>query len=244
MYAFQLAWLVYSTELVITKTPLGPLYAKPAILPPSVFIVFIAALAFTVGWLCMWTTIDLHRYSPLCMMGSSACAYVTLAIASNALRKHGPDLLAVGVRQPVACLHLFVLNGVAMFAAWTTIVVFLSAMAVVVDQDLLSSTHAGYVYLPLVGVYIAIYFALDMTLGSHVVRWVITPYAVCILALVQMVLNTQHDVDYYPLLGAGVVLAFICTLTVLKIAISIGTRNNDNTTKDRPDSKIRKDSDY
>ncbi|KAK2178088.1 hypothetical protein NP493_563g03012 [Ridgeia piscesae] len=236
VYALQLAWLVYSTELVVTRTGLGPLYARPAVLPPSVFVVFFAALAFTVGWLCLWTTPDLHRYSSLCMLGASACAYVTLAIAVNALRKHGPALLEVGARQPVAAINVFVFNGVAVFACWTTILLLWSALSVTVQWQLLSPVNAGYVYLPIVGVYLGIYFAVDMRLPSHVVRWVISPYIVTIFALVQMVLNTRGQADYFPLLGAGVVLAYTCTLTVLKVAISIGTRNNDTASKLRLDS--------
>lgn len=244
VYTCQLAWLVYGTELVITRTRLGPLYAKPAVLPPSVFIVFIAALAFTIGWLCLWTTSDLHRFSPLCMLGASACAYLTLAITVNALRKHGPALLEAGARRPVASLHIFVFNGVALFASWTTVVVLWSALSVTVDSDLLSPKNAGYVYLPLVGAYLGVYFTIDMSLPSHNVRWVISPYVVTIFALVQMVLNTRGEADYYPLLGAGVVLAFTCTLTVLKITISIGTRKNDYPTKLRLDSTCRRSSKY
>ena len=245
MYAFQLAWLVASMEFVVNKTSLGPLYAKPTLLPPTVFVVFFASLAFTLGWLCLWTTRDLHRYSSLCMMGSTGCAYLTLAIATNAVRKHGPKLLSVGARQPLLSVYLYVFNGVAMFAAWTTIVVFWSSMHVLVDWDILSSTRAGYVYVAIVGIYMAVYFVVDLMLPSHVVRWVVTPYVICILAMVQMILNTEHDGDYYPLLAASVVLALTCTLTVLKVAISIGTRNIDDT---KPvlqrDSTIRKGTDY
>ena len=245
VYAVQLAWLVASTEFVVSKTSLGPLYARPTVLPPSVFVVFFASLAFTLGWLCLWTTRDLHRYSPLCMMGSTGCAYVTLAIATNAVRKHGPKILSVGARQPLLSMYLYVFNGVALFAAWTTFVGLCSSMHVLVDWDILSSTRAGYVYVAIVGIYVAVYFVIDLMLPSHVVRWVFTPYVVCMLAMVEMVVNTEHDGDYYPLLAASVVLALTCTLTVLKVAISIGTRNVDDTkTVTQRDSTMRKGNDY
>ena len=118
-------------------------------------------ILFAIGWLQTWTTPNLHRYTPLCMLGANTCACVTLAIAVNALGEHGPSPLGVGARQPVPSFVLFVLNDVVVLACWTTILLLWSALSVTGQWQLLSPVNAIYVYLPIGPIYMVMFRGVD-----------------------------------------------------------------------------------
>lgn len=227
MYVSQLCWILYGLELVCRKSRAGDLYHKVPVVPSAVFFLSCLASAAILGWLALWTTAQYFRFAPLVLLASAICNYVALAISVGSLKKYLPVLYGVRANRFVWEIRLLVHNGLGVAATWTTVALFYSLVVVLEDGDVLPPHSDGYVFLSLMGGYVVVWFAIDLSIAQRYVPHLLTPYAVILVTALQVLLKSGLQFNYHFIYSA-VLLGVTAVLFLVRIAMAIGLTNRES----------------
>ena len=138
--------------------------------------------------------------------------YITLFVLTRSLSAKIPT----ASKYDVLLTRILVLNGISIFAVWTTIVIVVNLAIVLQYSSGLSASTAGTAALTLLAVGVFVYFLLENTVLDKYVRYVLVPYPVVIWGLIGIVAEhwgkpgeTRNSVYTLVLLLAMVVLTVI-----------------------------------
>lgn len=182
IYVWQALWLLYSLVSICRKGNDGYLYNNPRVIQPIVFAVYIVNMCLNVAWLFLF-----DRFLPTYALAVLALIVFTLHVGLFFTHRHLDNIAALlinsGQNKDIWMIRLFVHNGLAVYAAWTSIATLLNTNIVMIYEGDVDIQLGGSISLGILGLEILIYVALDMFFLDRYTRYTITPYFVVILAL-------------------------------------------------------------
>lgn len=220
IYLFQFAWIIYSLALICRTTPNGPAYLNPIVLSPAFFIFFNLSSAFNIGWLFLWDRI-LFMASFVFLGCITLSLFLTLAIASVRLVSFQDTLVDQGRTNDVNFLKVAVVNGVGMYATWSTVATLVNLVVVLTYKwrHPIGDEKAAIICLGILSFFTVIYIALDMTVLEQYTRFAFAPYLVIIWALVAIVVK-NYNKAYLSSTMSVVLLGSVCFACLVKIALT------------------------
>ncbi|XP_046345886.1 uncharacterized protein LOC124128680 [Haliotis rufescens] len=184
IYAWQAVWIVYSLVRICRKSPEGPLYLNPVLLPPAFFGMYILNMFLNISWLLLFDR-QLIELAFSFLFAIAFTLYICLWISYTSLDNNMEVLAKLNLKIEDTLVRAFVHNGLGIYAAWTTIASFLNMGFVIayranpaIDQSTASSISLGFITAALF-----LFVITDLFLFDRYSRYTITPYGVIVWAL-------------------------------------------------------------
>ncbi len=185
IYLWQVAWVCYGLYTLCQPGvgSWGYLYYSPPYMSVGMYVLAIVSLLLNVAHVFAWTWGRWDIALPLLALWTFAL-YITLYLAIRGIREYGLGLYNAGLEMHVALDRGLVQNGVAMFAAWTTIATLLSLADVLYTYAGVDWATAGSIALGILAGEMLIWFILDWFIFERHLRYIFTPYIVLVVFLV------------------------------------------------------------
>jgi len=194
IYTFQVLWIGATIYAIFKRGNTGYLYLSPCILPSGLFITYNIANLSNIAWLFAFD----NEILPLALVFlASICGFTwaTVGIAISALH-YNRARLQKEFRWLAALLRLCLVNGVGMYAAWTTVATLLNVAHVMVyTSGKVSESSASTTILSILLVEIIIFVVVDVVVLDSYFRFLWTPYITLVIALLGSVLNGKEDAN-------------------------------------------------
>ncbi|XP_012939472.1 uncharacterized protein LOC101845778 [Aplysia californica] len=209
IYLLQLSWILYSLALICRQTPEGPAYLNPMVLSPAFFIFFSLSSAFNISWLFLWDQL-LFLASFIFLACIAVSLYLTVTIAANRVVLYRENLIDNGRGCEVSFLQVAVVNGVSMYATWTTIATLINLGVVLVYKwsRPISNENASIICLGILAVIAVVYVGLDITVLERYTRYSVTPYLVVTWALSAIIAKNWDPKNASSIIAAVLLGAF------------------------------------
>ncbi|KAG8584094.1 hypothetical protein GDO81_008682 [Engystomops pustulosus] len=220
IFAWQFLWLGYVLAGICRRSELGWMYLKPDVFPIPFYIVWILNNILNIGWLFLW---DREFLIPaLVFLGAIALTnHIVLFISYRALYLHG-EWFDKQRRVDLWLIRIFVQNGIAVYATWTTIASLLNfAVALTYNGNIPNGTSTT-VCLSLLAFEVLLWFILENFLFDKYVRYTLTVYPVVFVALSGVL--DKHFNEAAPdgnNIYIAVLLAVACALFVVRVLLVI-----------------------
>ncbi|GFS04982.1 hypothetical protein ElyMa_002926500 [Elysia marginata] len=185
IYFLQIGWILYSLGLICRTTEDGPAYLNPIILSPAYFLYFNASTLAVTAWLFMWDRLlFIAAFVFLALVVTSLVMTVTAGASS--LARHRSELIDQGRGLDVKILTVFMVNGVSMYATWTSIATLINLATLLVYRLISPFTNetASILCLSILACLLVLYTVLDSTVLKPYNRYNFAPYATVIWALI------------------------------------------------------------
>ena len=185
IYTFQALWVLYSLVNLFRKTPQGPAYLRPVILPPSLFICYLLASGCNIAWLFL-NDRDQIQAALAVLFLQSAALVLAMVVTYRSLEKSSPELVSQGRAVDIWLVRGLVHNGLAIYATWTSIATLLNLAMVIAysDGSDVSVPTACTIVLGVLAAEIVAFVSTDLLLLDRYSRYTFTPYIVVIVGLV------------------------------------------------------------
>jgi hypothetical protein len=182
IYAVQLIWLVYGLVSLFRKTTNGSyLYLKPDYMFFGIYIAIIVNYLANIGW-CF------TQFRPCCVLFFDVVMafslYVFLFISCKKLFENQSELDQLGLAKDIWFVRVFVQNGCAIYATWTSLMTIFSFGKFLVHYADVQSTNASTYTLVLVLLATVNYFAFENFVWHMYLRYMYTPYIVIVWTLI------------------------------------------------------------
>ncbi|XP_071103423.1 uncharacterized protein [Haliotis cracherodii] len=222
VYVWQLVWIIYELTLLCRKSASGePLFLKPILLTTAFFGIYILSLVLNVFWLFMFDR-ELIGLAFVTLAGISVTLYICLGLSYLAMYKNRFILSNQSRRVDIVLISIFVHNGLALYAAWTTVATFINMAIVITYQSLppIDPGTASTIALGFLAAVIIIYVAVDLSVFDKYTRYTFTPYPVVIWAFVGIIARGYNLLDANTIFVL-VLLALTVVAFLVKIALAI-----------------------
>ncbi|KAM8945354.1 uncharacterized protein RCH25_048617 [Pelodytes ibericus] len=218
IYAWQFFWFGYVLSLICRRSEMGWLYLKPNVFPIAFYAVWILNNVLNIGWLFLWDRE--HLIPALIFLGAIALTnYIVLFISHRAVFTHG-DWLQRQRRVDLWLIRVFVHNGIAVYATWTTIATLLNFAVVLTYNGGYANSTSTTVALAILAFEVIVWFCLENFLFDKYVRYTITVYPVVIVALSGVLNNNYNAMSPDPNhIFIAVLLAVACALFVARLVL-------------------------
>lgn len=220
IYILQLIWNIYSLALLCRSTSQGPAYLNPIILSPAFFIFFNLSSAFNITWLFLWDRL-LFLESFIILTAIAVTLWLSVAVASARLVMFKDTLTNQGRTPEIVFLQVVVINGLAMYATWTTIASSINLAEYLVytlTQPVVNET-ACIISLGILSFIAVLYISLDVTVLKSYTEYSLTPYAVVIWALIG-ILTKNYDQNNTSSIISVALVAAVSLAFIMKLGIT------------------------
>ena len=172
---WQGAWVVYGWTLVCRST-------VPRIISKECMICYSSACLCIIEWVYIWSN-QLPQYAFSALTLGGILLYLAIGFESVYLYKITEELKKSRKSKiDLYATRILVINGIAFFATWLTVQIFIN-FAIILEYHLgVSPTNAGTTSLMLMLLTILGYFNLEIVLLDSVFRYVITVYPTIVWA--------------------------------------------------------------
>ncbi len=184
IFVYQIIWNIYG---LYTLGKIGPdgtgyLYSAPPYTPPAVYVFFILANGFGIGWSFAYDRLRPDIGLPLLAL-MPFNLYLSIIFSVRGLSRHGLQLYQSGYDVHIRLARGLIQNGMGVYATWTTIATLLNLGTVLrlyadVDEEL-----AGIILLGILSGELVIFLILDWCVLEKYMRYIFTPYFVLVGAL-------------------------------------------------------------
>ncbi|XP_067687730.1 uncharacterized protein [Haliotis asinina] len=222
IYIWQLLWIIYALTLLCRRTDSGdPLFLNPILLTSAFYGVYILNLVLNVFWLFMFDR-ELIGISFVALAGISVTLYISLGLSYLAMYRNRFLLSNQRRTVDIVLISVFVHNGLALYAAWTTVATFINMAIVITYQSLppIDQGTSSTIALGFLAAVIIVYVVIDLTVFDKYTRYTFSPYPVVIWALVGIVVARSNLLDVNTIF-TFVLLALTGVAFLLKIALAI-----------------------
>ncbi|XP_069090345.1 uncharacterized protein [Pleurodeles waltl] len=181
IFIWQFLWFGYSLSGLCRRNENGWMYMKPDLLPIWFYIVWMLNNALNIGWLFLW---DREYIIPaLVFLAFIAFTnYCVLIISYRALYINGM-WLQKSKKVDLWLIRIFVQNGIAIYATWTTIATLLNFAVVLTYSGDVSNATSTTAALAILALELVLWFILENFAFDEYVRYTLTVYPVVICAL-------------------------------------------------------------
>lgn len=176
--------MLYSLVNLFRKTPQGPVYLCPAVLPPSLFACYILANGGNIAWLFLFDR-D-HIEASFAALIVSTCSLISaLALSYRSLDKSCSELVTQGRAVDIWLVRALVHNGLGIYGTWVSVATLLNLAMVITysDGSDVSISTASTVALGVLAAEIVVFVSTDLLLLDRYSRYTFTPYIVLVVAL-------------------------------------------------------------
>ncbi|KAK3592746.1 hypothetical protein CHS0354_016502 [Potamilus streckersoni] len=221
IYTWQALWLLYSFILLFRKTPIGPAYLNPEVVPSSLLAVYILNMLLNIGWLFLFDReIIQAALADIFMM--SVTLYICLFLSYRAFDKHVIQLLKEGRRYDIWFIRILLHNGLGIYATWITIATLLNLAHTLTYRSAhdISQDVASTVSLAVLSAEILVFYITDLVVLDRYTRYTVTPYLVLVVALSGSFSKNWVAGARNPIYIA-VLLALAATMTIVKLVAMI-----------------------
>ena len=180
------AWiLLFVWEVIWTAYAWTRFCRNPEVraISPGIYPLYSFACALNIGWIFA----EGNNVAPLSFALSAVLClvlYISLGVATVYLYRKKFDLITFDQSNDLRATHVLVLNGVALYAAWATIMMLYDLGAVLQDSAHVHHVTVGTIILTLLGSLLLSYFLLEVTILDRFLRYVLIVYPVVIWTLV------------------------------------------------------------
>jgi len=222
IYVWQGLWLFYNLTLLFRTSKGGRLYRSPLILDAVFHLFYLSNLGFNITWLLLWDEewLDLAFGALFCL---TIALYFCVFLAHRNIY-HGEAELRRNKSIDVYLMRILVNNGLAFYAAWTTIATCLNfAIAIAHKWQLLSVLNSSIIALSILSFIIFIYFALDIYFLEKFTRFTWSPYILMGIAFAGVLVgnwNLSNSTTIFALIlaviGPGLMFIIKILVTIYK----------------------------
>lgn len=172
IYIWQTAWLVYAWTFVCRPEAVRTIAT-------SVYPGFTASSIVNIVWLYLFGN-ELINWSEIFLIAFNVIIYITISSLVFYFYAHVPT----ASKMDVLLTKVLVLNGLSLYATWTTVASLLNTSIVLQYTFDIDPSTVGTVTLSLLTVVLVLYFILENTILAVYARDVFTVYPVVIWALI------------------------------------------------------------
>ncbi|KAK1173685.1 hypothetical protein AOXY_G3861 [Acipenser oxyrinchus oxyrinchus] len=209
-------WLIYVFITLFRRNQYGPVYCNPAIHPPMFYILWIANNLLSIGFLFLWDRQCLVQALGLQILIPYSC-YVMLGISYRNLYQHDTWLKS-NSSSDLWNVRYLVHNGLALYAAWTSIDVLVNFGIVLKYSFGLMDPAVSTAMLSILLVKLIVWFLLENFVLEKYVRYTFTVYPVVILGLAGMFTrNYRFDSITTNTIYCGVLMAIGAAFCVFRL---------------------------
>ncbi|XP_076437414.1 uncharacterized protein LOC143276672 [Babylonia areolata] len=221
IYAWQALWVLYSVVNIFRKTPQGPNYISPPVLPPALFVTYILANCCNIAWLFLFDRDEIEA-SFVALLFIAIFLVAGMVVSYKSLEKFYVELLGAGRQVDIWLVRGFVHNGLGIYAAWTSIASLINLAIVITytDGSDVAMTTACTIALGVLTVEILVFVSTDLLLLDRYSRYTFTPYIVVVVGLIGSISKNwesgaTNSIFTAALLGLG------SLALLIKIVVSI-----------------------
>ncbi|KAL8564704.1 hypothetical protein ACOMHN_004197 [Nucella lapillus] len=221
IYAWQALWVVYSVVNLFRKTPQGPVYLSPPIIPPAMFAFYILANCGNIAWLFLFDRSHIEA-SFAALLVLSLSLIVALGASYKALEKCLSELASQCRTADIWLVRGFVQNGLGIYATWTSIATLLNLAMVITysDGSEVSVSTASTIALGILSGEIVVFVTTDLLVLDRYSRYTFTPYIVVVVALIGSISKNWESGATNSVFTA-VLLALGSVALLLKVVLSV-----------------------
>ena len=194
---------------------------SPELISIPVYILYMFAIALHIGSLFLWDR-D-YAWQGLMFTGiQMASLWTAIGLSCWDLSKNLKTLYSNGLEGDAWLMRMFVHNGLAMYASYYTFYFFLELNMVIVHVSGYNSIDATTVCLSILMFFVVLYFALDISVLDHWLRFVFTPYisiAIIFGAIIERNWDPIWLQNYRNPTFVAIALGVVCVFGLTKILI-------------------------
>jgi len=225
IYAWQAAWLIYVLTTLCRRKVGTYVYLMP-VFPVPLFVSFILNNAANVAWLFAWDRQQLYAALALIAL-TPLTLYVCLYFTFKTLYVNLEYLTRNGLTVDIWLVRFLIQNGIAFYAAWTTVATFINLGAVLTYKNgddvtdlLLAQDVSSTIVLGLVFAVVVVWFSLDLFVFDKYTRYAFANYITWTVAMAGVVQkNFNLDTAYRNSVLSAVLLAVAAACLVIKVAV-------------------------
>lgn len=190
IYILQIGWILYSLGLLCRRTDDGPAYLNPVVLGPAYFLYFNASSLAVIGWLFMWDRLYFLASTIFLALVATSLA-MTVITGASALTRYRSELIDQGRGLDVKVLTVTMVNGVSMYATWTTVATLINLGTFLTYrlQGVFNNETASILCLSILASLLVLFIVLDSTVLRPFNRFNLAPYATIVWALTGVLAN-------------------------------------------------------
>ncbi|MFT7813857.1 uncharacterized protein LOC108927977 isoform X2 [Arapaima gigas] len=213
----KLRWFCTFTSRDI-RNAYGWMYCKPAVLPYGFFLCWTMNMILNIVWLFLWDREQI--VAGLVVLALIAFTnYLIVFFCCHGLHLYGAWLNKYH-KADLWAIRVLVLNGVGVYATWTTIATLLNFSVVLEYSAGVSRTDAGTVGLSLLLIEVLTWFVLENFVLEKHLRYLLTVYPVVVVALSgNMTKRFDPTSPERNSVFTAVLLALACVLLVGRILL-------------------------
>lgn len=210
IFVWEVIWTAYAWSCLCRNVAIRSIF-------PGIYPLYTFACVLNIGWIFA----EGNNIAPLSLALSALLClvlYISLGSATIYLYRKRFDLKIYDQIKDLRAAHVLVLNGVALFAAWTTITMLYDLGAVLQENAHVYPATVATIILSLLGSLVVSYFLLELTILDRFLRYVIIVYPVVIWTLAA-VLVRHWDIDDRNVLFSLVLLCVVVLLFLLRVCL-------------------------
>lgn len=182
IYAWQALWLVYGLTSICRKTRGGHYIYTLPVMPPVIYAVYIINNLSNIAWLFVWDRQEIIASLVVIAM-TPLTLYVCLYFSFTRLYRNLGLLTKEYATKDIWLIRFLVQNGLAMYAAWTTVATLLNVAMVMIYKGGVANDLACTIILGVLSFVILLWFVLDNFAFDKYTRYTFTPNIVFVVAL-------------------------------------------------------------
>ena len=184
IYAWQIVWILYALVLLFRKTDQGPAYAHPPVISVPFCFMYLCNMCFNAGWMIVWDRQVLEAAFAFLFL-IALTLYICMVIVYRSLDENANMLISQNRKKDIWFVRMFVLNGLGIYATWTTIATLLNLAIVITyrSDPVIKQDIASTVAFAVLSLEILVFLGTDLTILDRYTRYTFTPYIVLIVAL-------------------------------------------------------------
>ncbi|XP_053316218.1 uncharacterized protein LOC128483922 [Spea bombifrons] len=219
IFAWQFFWFGHVLSFICRRRT-GMDVSKTQPISSHLFFVWILNNVLNVGWLFLWDRE--HLIPALVFLGAIALTnYIVLYISYVAVYTHG-DCLQRLHKVDLWLIRIFVHNGIAVYATWTTVASLLNFAVVLTYNGGYPNSTSTTVALSILAFEVILWFCLENFLFEAYVRYTITVYPVIIVALSGALdKNFKSQSPDSNDIFIAVLLAVACVLFIIRLILVV-----------------------
>ncbi|KAI1889156.1 hypothetical protein AGOR_G00176180 [Albula goreensis] len=174
-------WLIYAFSTVLRRNVFGPVCCNPEIHPPSFYLIWIFINIARILWLCLWDRQYIFQALAMKIL-IPFCCFAMLFISYRNLHLHG-TWLAMNSPSETWYIRFMTQNGLALYAAWTTIEALVNFGVVLKYCAGFQDPPVSTVVLTLLFVGLLLWFIFESFVFQKYILYTFSVYPVVILGL-------------------------------------------------------------
>lgn len=221
IYFWQAAWLIYALTLICRRNANGYLYVTPPVIPIIVYAIYISNLILNIAWLF---TFDRESFVLSCIILFliPITLFIMLFFCARAFTECAKELITSGA----GCIdiwfaRLFVHNGIAVYAGWTTVASLLNLGICLVYITGLSNSAGCSICLGVLTVELIVLFIIENFIFEKLFRYIFAQYFTLLAGTIGSYQQNFSTASQTNAIWIAILLSMVVVFFIFKVARSI-----------------------